>query len=53
MDKRKKGQTTIYQTLHRKLMIEQHEPDLKPGVNSNVSCFYLNTDINDNILNVD
>jgi len=23
-----KGQTTIYKTLHRKLMIEQHEPNL-------------------------
>jgi hypothetical protein len=24
--KRRKGQTTIYKTLHRKLKIEQHEP---------------------------
>ena len=32
--KRTKGQTTIYKTLDRKLQIEQHEPHLKPGVNS-------------------
>ena len=25
-DKRTKGQTTIYKTLHRKLKIEQHDP---------------------------
>jgi len=24
----------VYKTLHRKLNIEQHEPHLKPGVNS-------------------
>jgi len=29
-----KGQTTIYKTLHRKLMIEQHGPHLYPGMNS-------------------
>ena len=23
----------IYETLHRKLNIEQHEPDIKPGMN--------------------
>jgi hypothetical protein len=27
------GQTTIYKTLRRKLKIEQHEPQEKPGVN--------------------
>jgi len=32
--KRAKGQTMIYKTLHIQLKIEQHEPDLKPGVNS-------------------
>jgi len=25
------GKITIYKTLHRKLMIEKHEPHLKPG----------------------
>ena len=30
----RKGQTTIYNTLHRKLKLEQREPHLKPGVNS-------------------
>jgi hypothetical protein len=30
----KKQKTTIYKTLHRKLKIEQHEPNYKPGVNS-------------------
>jgi len=34
MAKRKKGQTTIYKTLHIKLKIEQHEPHKKPFVNS-------------------
>ena len=29
--KRTKGQTTIYKTLHRKLKIDQHEPNSKPG----------------------
>jgi hypothetical protein len=28
---RKKGQTAIYKTLHRKLKIKQHGPPLKPG----------------------
>ena len=32
-EKRTKGQTTIYKTLRRKLKIEQHEPQEKPGVN--------------------
>jgi len=31
---KKKRQTTIYKTLHRKLKIEQHEPHQKPGMNS-------------------
>ena len=31
---KQKGQTTIYKTLHRKEKIEQHESQLKPGVNS-------------------
>jgi len=26
INKRTKGQTTIYKTLHRKLLFEQHEP---------------------------
>ena len=30
----RKEQTTIYNTLHRKLNLEQREPHLKPGVNS-------------------
>jgi hypothetical protein len=34
MSTKKKGQTTIYKTLHKKLKIEQHKPHLKPGVNS-------------------
>ena len=29
--KRTKGQTSIYNKLHRKLNIEQHEPHWKPG----------------------
>ena len=32
--KNRKGQATIYKTLHRKLKIEQHEHHLKSGVNS-------------------
>jgi hypothetical protein len=32
--KRKKEQTAIYKTLHRKLKIEQHEPHYKLGMNS-------------------
>ena len=32
--KRTKGQTILYKTLHIKLKIEQHEPHLKPEVNS-------------------
>jgi hypothetical protein len=32
--KGEKVQTTIYKTLHIKLMIKQHEPYKKPGVNS-------------------
>jgi len=32
--KETKGQTTIYKMLYRKLKIEQHEPHLKPRVNS-------------------
>jgi hypothetical protein len=33
MDKKEtKGQNMIYKTLHRKLKIEQHEPNLKPVV---------------------
>jgi len=31
---KEKGQTTISKTLHRKLKIEQNEPNLKPWVNS-------------------
>jgi hypothetical protein len=31
---KKKGQTLIYKILHRKLKIDQHEPQYKPGVNS-------------------
>ena len=31
--KRTKGQTTIYETLHRKLKIEQHKPHEKPRLN--------------------
>jgi len=42
--KRTKSETTFYKTLHRKLKIKQHEPHLKPGLNSCVpecrsSCF--------------
>ena len=33
---KEKGQTMIYKTLHRKLRIEQHEPQYKAGVNSGV-----------------
>jgi len=29
-----KRQTSIYKTLHRKQTIDQHEPHLKPGMNS-------------------
>jgi len=29
MIKRKRGQTTIYKTLHRKLKIEQHVPHIQ------------------------
>jgi hypothetical protein len=29
--RKKKGQTVIYKTIHRKLKIEQHEPTLKTG----------------------
>jgi len=36
----KKGQTTIYKTLHRKLKIEQHEHHLKSGVNSGAAEGY-------------
>jgi hypothetical protein len=32
-EKRTKGQTTIYKTLHRKLKIEQHGPHLNLGLN--------------------
>jgi hypothetical protein len=35
--KMRKGQTTIYKTLHRKLETEQHEPHLKVAVNSDPS----------------
>ena len=31
---RTKAQTMIYKTLHRKRNIEQHEPNLKPEMNS-------------------
>ena len=31
---KEKGQTTIHKTLHRKLKIEQHEPHLKPRVDT-------------------
>ena len=34
MQRPKKGQTTIYKTLHRNLHIEQHEPHLKQRLNS-------------------
>jgi hypothetical protein len=34
MQRPKKGQTTIYKTLYRKLHIEQHEPHLKQRLNS-------------------
>jgi len=30
-DKNTKGQTTIYKKIHRKLQIEQHKPQWKPG----------------------
>ena len=30
----KKGQTTIYKTLHKKLYVEQDESQLKPAVNA-------------------
>jgi len=30
----KKEQTMIYKVLHRKLKIEQHEPNKKPEMNS-------------------
>jgi len=33
MAKKKKGQTTRYKTLHRKLKIEQHEPIKNLGIN--------------------
>ena len=36
VNRRTKGQTTIYKTPHRKLTIEQHEPHKKPGVISGV-----------------
>ena len=29
-----KGQSMTYNSLHRKLTIEQHEPQCKPGMNS-------------------
>ena len=32
--RKRKGQTTIYKTLNRKLKIEQHEPRLKLEVNA-------------------
>jgi len=32
--KKKHGQTMIYKTRHRKLKIEQHEPDKQPEVTS-------------------
>ena len=35
--KMRRGQTTIYKTLHKKLEIEQHEPYLKATVNSGAS----------------
>jgi hypothetical protein len=35
--RRKKGQTVIYKTIHRKLKIEQHEPTLKTG--GELGCF--------------
>ena len=40
--KRTKGQTMIYKALHRKLYIkiDQHEPHLKPGVNSGAGTAY-------------
>jgi len=41
-----KVQTTIYKTIHRKLKMEQHEAQLKPGMNSgrvNKSCFTSGT----------
>ena len=33
----RKGQTTFYKTLHRKLETEQREPYLKDAVNSGAS----------------
>jgi len=35
--KMRKGQTTFYKTLHRKLETEQREPYLKAAVNSGAS----------------
>ena len=44
--KRTTGQTTIYETFHRKLNIEQHEPiKKKPGLNSGADiwvCYMIN-----------
>jgi len=41
MDKRKETteQTMIYSTLHRKLKIEQHEPNQEVGMNTHRSCY--------------
>ena len=36
-EKRTKGQTTIYKTLHRKLKIDQHEYHKKQGMNLEVA----------------
>jgi len=30
------GQIMIYKALRRKLKIEQHEPDVEPGINSGI-----------------
>jgi hypothetical protein len=35
--KRTKGQTTIYKTVHRKLMMEQHEPTKNRGLTAVLS----------------
>jgi len=40
-EKREKGQTMIYKTLHRKLKIEQYGPHQKPRVPLNGKPFLL------------
>jgi hypothetical protein len=41
-EKERKGQTTIFKTLHRKLMINQHQPQQIIRVNTGMDfvCFY-------------